>query len=414
MKIALVHTPLWGRGGAERQVLTLAIELQKLGNEVELFTPAVNEETCYPELLKQITVHTLPQNRFIQFKPRIGASVSSVSSAGEIVHGKNRLQTIAVHQFYTVGLPSMLNLGKIIPKGFDIINNHNAPTEWAAFTAKRRLKIPVVWMCNEPPSWFYFDSGKGIGDKLSWPLFEIWDKASVRGIDEIMVLSHVAEGLVRDVYDRSSRIIRSGLDTEKFRNKNGNELRKKLGLEKDFILLQTANLAPVKRQADSIMALYSLSKRHGNITLILDGSGPQESLKRLVDRLGLTKKVIFWHSKCDKELTEMYAACDVFVFPAQITWGLAVVEAMAAGKPVVVTKKCGAAEIIEDNINGMLVNASSPEEIAKKVELLIGDPTLRRTIGENGFAYVKANLSWKKYAENMETIFQKLVSKRDG
>ncbi len=59
MKIAMIHPSLWGRGGAERQLLRLAIELQNFGHEVEIFTDAVNPQ-CYPELLRKLTVNVVP------------------------------------------------------------------------------------------------------------------------------------------------------------------------------------------------------------------------------------------------------------------------------------------------------------------------------------------------------------------
>jgi glycosyltransferase involved in cell wall biosynthesis len=99
----------------------------------------------------------------------------------------------------------------------------------------------------------------------------------------------------------------------------------------------------------------------------------------------------------------------VFVFPHQITWGLAVVEAMASAKTVIVSKGCGAAEIIQNNVNGMLVENSKPEEIAKKVENLITNPSLRKKIGKNAYEYVKENLSWENYAQQMEKIFEKAI-----
>ena len=77
-------------------------------------------------------------------------------------------------QFYTIPyeLPSMINIGKKIPKGFDLINNHNFPSEWAAFFAKKRLNAPLVWMCNEPPIWF-FNSKDRIGlRKINGPIYE--------------------------------------------------------------------------------------------------------------------------------------------------------------------------------------------------------------------------------------------------
>jgi glycosyltransferase involved in cell wall biosynthesis len=99
----------------------------------------------------------------------------------------------------------------------------------------------------------------------------------------------------------------------------------------------------------------------------------------------------------------------VFLFPQQITWGLAVVEAMASAKPVIVAKGCGVAEIIQDNVNGMLVENGKPEEIAKKVEYLIINPSLRERIGKNALNYVKEHLSWEKYARTMEDVFERVL-----
>ncbi len=408
MKIALVHAPLWGRGGAERQVLKLALELQRLGNEVSVFTPVVNEETCYPELLRQLRVEHLSQNPIIPFRRRRDFSASSDKLAGEITMTRNRLQRMLVNEFYTVGLPSMLRLGKIIPKGFDVINNHNAYTEWAAFSAKRRLRVPVVWMCNEPPSWFY-STPRGIRTKLLWPLFEVWDKTTVRYIDEIAVLSHVGENFVKSIYGRPSKIVRTGLDVDSF-DVSGVEMRRKNGWENDFILLQVANLAPFKRQHDSIIALSILAKRYDRVKLVIDGSGPKEWLIKLVEELGLTHNVIFRHSKTDSELAQVYAACDVFVFPPKMTWGLAVVEAMASSKPVVVSKANGVAEIIQDNATGLLFEHERPEQMAQKVELLLNNGRLRADIGQRAHEYVKMNLSWEKYARNMLGLFESAVA----
>ena len=128
MKIAMIHTPLTGRGGGERQILRLAIELQKLGHEVEVFTNAVDKERCYPNLSNKVTINVVP-HPLVRFK-----------SLYERVAKKRAT-------FYDSIFPRMLNIGRKIPKGFDIINNHNFPTEWAAFFAKKRLKIPIACTC---------------------------------------------------------------------------------------------------------------------------------------------------------------------------------------------------------------------------------------------------------------------------
>jgi glycosyltransferase involved in cell wall biosynthesis len=99
----------------------------------------------------------------------------------------------------------------------------------------------------------------------------------------------------------------------------------------------------------------------------------------------------------------------VFLFPAQITWGLAVIEAMAASKPVIVSNKCGASEIIQSNVNGIVVDHAKPEEITKQVELLMNNADLCKKLGEHAYEYVKSHLSWEKYARTMETIFEKAL-----
>jgi len=413
MKIAMIHTPLVGRGGGQRQVLKLAFELQKFGHDVEIFTSAVNKEKCYCEIIEKLKVNVIPhplENNIPNFlipseiyqKEEVEGETGSSSSL------RTWMRRAMGRQFYTIPyeFPSMINIGRKIPKGFDIINNHNFPSEWAAFIAKKRLKVPVVWMCNEPPIWFFnSDSRKGLR-RINGPLYEVFDKIASDYVDEILVLSKIAQGYVDRAYHRSSKIVRSGVDVELYHNASGKDVREKYGLGNDFVLLQVGNFQASKGQADSIKALYQLSKNYDRIKLILDGGGPKEQLIKLSEKLGIPEKVLFLHSNDDEELAKVYAACDVFLFPQQITWGLAVIEAMAASKPVIVTNKCGASEIIQSNENGLIFDQSKPDEMAQKVKLLLENADLRKKLGDNAYEYVKSHLSWEKYARTMETIFE--------
>lgn len=417
MKIAMIHTPILGRGGGERQVLTLANELQKRGHVVEIFVSAINEENSFPELLKDITVNVIPH----PLGNNIPKWLTPIESAQEQQIGdetpeqtsqlREWMRKTMGRQFYTIPyeLPTMINIGRKIPKGFDVINNHNYPSEWAAFTAKKRLAAPVVWMCNEPPFWFFVPELRRGLRKINWPIYNLLDKTAVNYIDEIMVLSHIASGYVRRAYNRDSHVVRSGVDVERFKKASGTAFRKKHGLEKDFVLLQVGNLELNKRQVDAIRTLQILLRRYSEIKLILNGGGRQTELIRLSEQLGVKDNVLFLRSTNDEELAEVYAACDVFVFPAQITWGLAVVEAMAAGKPVIVSRNCGVSEIIQNDVNGIIVNHAAPQEIAKQAERLMNNPSLRRKLGEAAYEYVKSHLSWEKYSQQMESAFEKAI-----
>ena len=418
MKIAMIHTPIQSRGGGERQLLSLANELQKRGHTVEIFVSAVNEENSYPELLKNLTINVIPHplgNRLPRWLKPVDPAQSQKTdedAAEQSSKLRSWMRKAMGRQFYTIPyeLPTMLNIGRKIPKGFDVINNHNFPSEWAAFAAKKRLAAPVVWMCNEPPFWFFVPEVKRGLNKINWPVYELLDKIAVGYIDDILVLSHTASGYVREAYNRASSVVRSGVDVDRFRKASGAAFREEHGLEKDFVLLQVGTLELNKRQVDAVKALEILSKRHSRVKLVFDGGGRRGSLMRLSEQLGVKDKIVYVRSRNDEELAEVYAACDVFVFPAQITWGLAVVEAMAAAKPVIVSRKCGVAEIISQNVNGILIDHARPEELAKQVELLLENPKLRKKLGQNAREYVKNNFSWEKYATRIEEIFEKAIT----
>ena len=285
MRIALLQPSLTLRGGAERQVLNLAIELQKAGHEVEIFTCALNDR-CYPEKLSQLVVKVI--------KPPITLGRQSKNlgqnSNPQIVQKRSIARRLArSFRNYYYSLPAMLNLGMKIPKGFDVINIHNPPTEWAAFFAKKRLNAPIVWMCNEPPFWFTdLKQRKGLG-KLNFLLYEGLDIISVDYIDRIVVLLAIAGRRVEKAYRKPYEIVHTGVSVDLFRGVSGKEFRAKYGLENSFFLLQTGNIAPDKRQIDSILALHNVPKNHSNVKLIFDGEGFQREPSCAEPRIGLRK-----------------------------------------------------------------------------------------------------------------------------
>jgi len=144
MKIAMISTPLVGRGGGQRQILKLAFELQKFGHEVEIFTSAVNKEKCYHEIIEKLTINVIQhplENQIPNFfiPSEIFQKDDDGHEAAESSSLRAWMRRAMGRHFYTIPyeLPSMINIGRKIPKGFDIINNHNFPSEWAAFFAKK-------------------------------------------------------------------------------------------------------------------------------------------------------------------------------------------------------------------------------------------------------------------------------------
>jgi hypothetical protein len=143
MKVAMIQTPLVGRGGGQRQILKLAFELQRFGHEVEIFTSAVNKEKCYRDMIKKLTVNVIPhplENKMPKWLiPLENQQRARHEEAAEFSSLRNWMRRAMGRQFYTIPyqLPSMVNIGRKIPKGFDIINNHNFHLNGQLFSRKK-------------------------------------------------------------------------------------------------------------------------------------------------------------------------------------------------------------------------------------------------------------------------------------
>ncbi|MBI5149128.1 glycosyltransferase family 4 protein [Candidatus Pacearchaeota archaeon] len=400
MKIALIHTALAGPSGGEKQVLELAIQFGKLRHKVELFTNRSTQD-CYPELQKQIKINV------------IASSIEKIRK--QVKQNKGLISNIASLFGDWSNLIVMKKIGdEIAKKEFDIINCHNFPSEWAAYFAKKKLKVPVVWMCNEPPFWFF--SEKNLFRKIiNFPLYSILDRIRVKYIDKIIVLDYLNQKRVKDAYGRDSRVIRSGLDIRKFEpNKQKIKyIRNRYDIGNSKMLLVVGGFLDFKRPIDAINACKLLIDSKEDVKLVIVGIGPEkDKMEKLVEDLGIKDKVIFAGRVGEQELPPYYNACDILIFPAEQTWGLAVIEAMACKKPTISSHKSGVSEIIQNGKTGFVVDSRSPREIAEKVKLLMKDKKLYKKISNAAYNWVKNNISWQKYAENMEQVFKEVLKEK--
>lgn len=152
----------------------------------------------------------------------------------------------------------------------------------------------------------------------------------------------------------------------------------------DFTVLYAGRLGPEKNIGYLLKAFAALLKEVPQAVLWLAGSGPQgPALASLCAQLGVSERVKFLGFLDHPTLARHYAACDVFVLPSLVeTQGLVVMEAMWFGRPVIVTRAIVSAdELVEQGVNGFIVDPDSVDDLTRRLASLAGDPGMRAAQG---------------------------------
>lgn len=135
---------------------------------------------------------------------------------------------------------------------------------------------------------------------------------------------------------------------------------------KDFRLVTTSNLIPLKRTADILKALYLTGDHEIFLDIVGDGS-ERNSLEKLVYNYGLSKQICFHGLVPRDKIPTIYEKCDCFIMVSQSeTFGVSYAEAIAAGLPVIATR-CGGPEDFVDETNGIMVEVGDVEKIKEAI-----------------------------------------------
>lgn len=142
--------------------------------------------------------------------------------------------------------------------------------------------------------------------------------------------------------------------------------------------------------------------------LLIVGSGPErERLGQLVEKYQLQDRVVLFGARPLPEALSLLAASDIAVNPSY-NEGIptSVIEAALMKKAIVATNVGGTGEIISGESDGFLIPLKHPDILAEKLKLLLDDPNLRRTMGENASLSVEDRFSWKKAIEQYRRVFE--------
>ncbi len=164
-----------------------------------------------------------------------------------------------------------------------------------------------------------------------------------------------------------------------------------------------------------IKAIEIIQKENENIFLTLVGDGNQRNvLEEMVKKLHLEKKVIFRGIIQNTQIPECLIHSDVFVLPS-LSEGFpnVILEAMAAGLPIVATNVGGLAEIIKDGENGYLVEPKNPDQLAQKLLAILQNNDIRTRMSCNNIDKAR-RYSWEIIVNELESVYRTIVKESDG
>jgi glycosyltransferase involved in cell wall biosynthesis len=240
---------------------------------------------------------------------------------------------------------------------------------------------------------------------------------NVKGADLIFAISeHTRRDLIEHLHIPPEKVVSVGAGVDPFfrsffvdRQKWNRTLYQKFGIEKEFIFYAAGtdwrkNIAGIMES----FAKLPVPVRSRYQLVIACGLSDRElkDYREATGRFGLEKSVVLTNYVSREELAALYTLCTVFVFPSLYEgFGLPIAEAMCCGAPVISGNSSSLPEVVGDA--GILVDASSAEELAQAILKLLTDDKLRVEMSERSVARC-ANFSWQKVAEKIVCAYETL------
>jgi len=339
-----------GIGGAERHFLTLCLKLRERGHRVIAVCP---QGRPLSRELEAAGLH-----------PRLPRSTGKADPA-------------------MVARLSVL----IKRKQVDLVHTHLSTASLLGATAARLAGVPCLATVHGLNHRFCFR----LADRLI---------AVSRAVKDHLIEQGEPAGRIEVIYNGIDLFHWEALESQ-------TEARRALGLPQEIVLVgSVGRLSPEKGHAVLVEAAAGLPQLH----LLLVGDGRERGrLRRLAVRLGMSERITLAGFLPDTRTATN--AIDVFALPS-LKEGLSIslLEAMAAGKPVIASRVGGVPEAVMEGFTGLLVTPGDAPALAGALRTLLFDQELRRRMGEAGRKRAKEVFDLKQMLDQTEEIYYKLIN----
>ena len=379
--------PAWSYGGPPRNAFGLCRELVKRGHEVTVFTTDA-----------------------LDARHRVKETQETVDGI-EIKRFRN-LNNYAAFRHRIFLSPGMMGGMSKELKNYDVVhlNDYRTLQNLIAYRNAKKFNVPYVLQARGSLVNIITKQGlKSTFDALQGRQL-LRNAARLIAVAPQEVEQYKSFGISAEKID----IVPNGIDLEEYENLPARgTFRHKYGLgASNKVVLFLGRVHKSKGIDLLIKAFAGIARDFTDARLVVAGpdDGHLPELKAMAAGLGLTNKVIFTGPLFGEDKLAAYVDADVYALTSSYeVFGISIIEALACGTPVVVTDRCGIADIIKDKAGLVVPYDAAPLKDA--LRQMLENETLRQKLGRLGKALVRREYGWSTIAAKTEQVYQRALEK---
>jgi phosphatidylinositol alpha-1,6-mannosyltransferase len=321
-------------------------------------------------------------------------------------------QPFEVHRLPTT---MMLPTPGATRRAAELVRSHGIETVWFGAAAPLGLMAPALRRSGARRV-----LASTHGHEVGWSMLP-GSRQALRRIggdcDVVTTVSRYTRGRIAPALGPEAALepLPSGIDTVRFRPDPGarEAIRRRHGLGARPLVVCVSRLVRRKGQDVLIAALPRLRTAVPGAALMIAGDGPdRDRLRRLARRHGVADHVVFTGPMAPDEVAGHHAAADVSALPCRTLGGgldveglgIVLLEAQAAGVPVVAGRSGGAPETVRPGETGRLVDGRDATDVADTLASVLADPDAARAMGEAGRRWMRADWTWDARAARLRAL----------
>lgn len=291
--------------------------------------------------------------------------------------------------------------------------------------AARRLGIPSIYEVRG--LWHVSRTAKlpEYADSDHYQMSHKLEVQTAKAADHVFAITRAIGRLLVDegVSEDKITVIPNGVDVDEFVPRERNrDLARTLGLGDDHIVFgfigSFARYEGLGLLLDAIAGLPASERRRVRVLLVGDGQ-VLEGLQAQARRLRIDDQVIYTGRIPYEQVRDHYSLIDAGVYPrraarvCEIVSPLKPLEAMAMGKPIVVSSVAALAETVDHGETGLIFDKDDVNSLREKLLELIADREMRERLGHNAREWAKTHRSWAQITQSIESVYRALIESSD-